>query len=59
LAHRHALTLAARKLPRLAVEQVADLQQLGHLRDLPFALGLRHAVHSIPKEMFPRTVMLG
>src|SRR5690606_3055258 len=44
-AHGDALALAARKLARLAVEQMADLQQLSHLRDGLVALGLRHAAY--------------
>ena len=44
-AHRHALALSARELGGLALEEVTDLQKLGHLADLPLALRLRHLAH--------------
>ena len=41
-AHGHALLLATGQLARLAVEQVFDLQQLGHARHFGVDVGLRH-----------------
>ncbi len=59
-AHGDALALAAGKLARLALEQMADLQHLGDLVDRLLALlGFGTPRISMPKEMFPATVMFG
>ena len=42
-AHGDALALAAGELARLALEEVADGEQLGRLGDAPLDLGLGHA----------------
>ena len=42
----HALALASGKLSRLAVEQFAQMQNLGHLINLAPDLGLRRAHHA-------------
>ncbi len=39
-AHRNALALPARKLHRLAIEEIADLEDVCDLRDRPFLLSL-------------------
>ena len=59
-AHRHALTLPAGKLRRLAVEQRLDLQQPRHARqDLGLLAASARRRHSMPKVMFCRTVIDG
>ena len=47
-AHRHPLALAARKLARLAAEQMLDLEELGDPRDGGRPFGSRHvsALHA-------------
>jgi len=43
-AERHPLALAAGELPRLALEEITELQHVGRLADAPVDLGLRHLV---------------
>ena len=59
-AHRDALALAAGELRRLAVEQLADLQQRGDARHRLLALpACGTPRHSMPKVMLLRTVIAG
>ena len=59
-AHGDALALAAGKLARLAVEQMADLQHLGDLARPPCRARASGTPRiSMPKAMFPATVMFG
>ena len=44
-AHRHPLPLTARQCAGLAVQELFDLQQLGHIMHRLFALGLGCAMH--------------
>ena len=47
-AHRHALALAARELARLALQEIAELQDLRRLLHARLDLGLRHAADAQP-----------
>ncbi len=59
-AHGNTLALAAGKLARLAVEQMADLQDLRDLLDRFFSRSSFGTLRiSMPKAMFPATVMFG